>query len=104
VAHNTGGCTPERHYCTVGGAAAHCHPTNPNMFCLVTTGNAGFCADFTGSSNEANCRPCARDKDCEALGFGAGAACVILRTEGVCVTGCESVNGSSGTACLPPGA
>ncbi len=32
------------------------------------------------------------------LGFGAGAACVILRTEGICMNGCEGINDSTGPA------
>ena len=43
---------------------------------------------------------------CEAAGFGQGAACVLLN-QGFCATpetNCAGVNGSSGTACLPPGA
>jgi hypothetical protein len=38
------------------------------------------------------------------LGFGAGAACVILRTEGIRVNGGEGINDSTGPACLPPAA
>jgi hypothetical protein len=37
-------------------------------------------------------------------GFGAGAAWVILRTEGIRVNGCEGIYDSTGpaSACLPP--
>jgi hypothetical protein len=96
VAHNTGGCTLDRDLCFNPQLA----PCSKTAFCLTTTGNAPFCAENIADF----CRPCGKDKDCEALGFGPGAACVILRTQGICVSGCEGVNGSSGTACLPPGA
>jgi hypothetical protein len=105
VAHNDGGCTPERSVCVTGSQASLC---GPEAVCLATTGNAGFCANVAGNSfsQEANCRVCSKDTDCEAAGFGQGAACVLLN-QGVCATPestCVGFNGSSGTACLPPGA
>lgn len=101
VAHNTGACTPERSVCATGNDTSICAPQS---VCLATTGNAGFCANGTGFSQEANCRPCAKDTDCEAAGFGQGSACVIV-DQGFCTSiSCAEVNGSSGTACLPPGA
>jgi hypothetical protein len=104
VAHNEGGCTAERSVCVTGNQSSLC---GPEAVCLATTGNAGFCASVAGNSftQAANCRPCARDTDCEA-GFGQGAACVLVN-QGVCATPettCAGINGSSGTACLPPGA
>ena len=105
VAHNEGPCTADRSVCATGSPASLC---GPEAVCLATTGNAGFCANVAGNSfsQEANCRVCGKDTDCEAAGFGQGAACVLLN-QGFCATpdtNCAGVNGSSGTACLPPGA
>ena len=97
-AHDTGGCTLERNLC-FDSVTPLCAPEG---FCVVTTGNAPFCAKSEGGP-DAFCQPCGRDLDCEELGFGAGAACVVLRTEGLCVNGCEGINGSAGTGCLQPG-
>jgi hypothetical protein len=99
-AHNVGGCSLDRSRC-FNPAVSPCSAT---ATCLTTTGNAPFCAENTGSSLEANCQICSKDKDCEALGFGAGSACVIFRIEGACTFGCEGINGSTGTACIAPGA
>src|SRR5215212_6411401 len=72
--HNTGICAAGSDLCTSGLHHA-CHPSNPNCTCTLTTGNAGFCADFTSASGqEVACRVCTRDTDCQAE-FGAGAAC-----------------------------
>ena len=105
VAHNEGGCTAERSVCVTGSPTSFC---GPEAVCLATTGNAGFCANVAGNSfsQEVNCRVCGKDTDCEAAGFGQGAACVLLN-QGFCATlesTCAGINGSSGTACLPPGA
>jgi hypothetical protein len=99
VAHNTGGCTPERSLCVTDSPASQC---SAEGVCLTTTGNAGFCAD--ADIGFTNCQPCRTDTDCEALGFGAGAACVIFDGQ-FCASpdeGCAGHNGSSGTACLQP--
>jgi len=103
VAHNTGGCTAERSACFTGNQSSLC---GPQALCLATTGNAGFCADSTSFSQEANCRACSTDQDCEAAGFAPGSACVLIN-QGFCATSnttCAGISGSSGTACLPPGA
>ena len=89
AAHNEGGCSaddsscPESIPCGVGGE------------CYRTTGKAGFCA----AAGLCDCHPCTKDKDCEPE-FGEGAACIvcITDTENTCV----DVNGSKGTACVPP--
>jgi hypothetical protein len=102
IAHNTGGCTVERSACFTGNQSSLC---GPQAVCLATTGNAPFCAAAT-FTQEANCRVCRTDQDCEAAGFGLGAACVVVN-QGFCAsanTTCAGINGSSGTACLPPGA
>jgi hypothetical protein len=102
IAHNTGGCTPERSFCALGETpAARC---GLGGTCIATTGNAGFCARSQGVTQANNCRVCNTDKDCEGLGFGPGSACTIV-TGGFCnqaTTNCVGFNGSSGTACLPP--
>ncbi len=101
VAHNVGGCTLDRSVCFIPTpTVALCSTT---ALCMTTTGNAPFCAENKDFNQQVNCHPCGKDTDCEALGFGAGAACVVLRTEGACLDGCEGVNESSGTACFPPG-
>jgi hypothetical protein len=102
VAHNTVGCTPERSVCFTGNQSSFC---GPQKLCMATTGNAGFCAAGV-FSQEIHCRVCGKDTDCEAAGFGQGAACVLVN-QGFCATPestCAGINGSSGTACLPPGA
>lgn len=103
VAHHTGGCTADRHICFDPDGSS-CSVASTTARCFKTTGNAGFCAEYGGFRHVANCQPCRRDPDCEALGFGPGAACVIVRTEGVCANGCEGFNDSPGTACFPAAA
>lgn len=102
VAHNTGGCTAERSFCLVGDDASKCAIGLQEGTCVATTGNAGFCAAPDGSLQQ-HCRVCAKDKDCEKLGFGRGAACVIV-SGGNCTGGdsCVGINGSKGTACAAP--
>jgi hypothetical protein len=99
VAHNVGGCTRDRALC-INPTLAKCSAT---AYCLVTTGKAPFCAENEGFDHQLNCLRCRKDTDCEELGFGAGSACVLLHTEGACAMGCEGINDSEGTACLPPG-
>jgi hypothetical protein len=91
VAHDVSNCTPPRDLCLLGeNPAAQCNPTaNPFAFCLPTTGNAEFCANGLGFSAANNCKLCAKDKDCELLGFGPGAACVLL-VNGMCSTLCPT--------------
>ena len=99
VAHNTGICFADSNTCTLG-AAVRCDPSdpsNPNCAYVLTTGNAGFCADFTHADPfSAICRFCSVDTDCQAE-FGPGAACVVLG--GSCTPYCAA---TGRTACLPP--
>jgi hypothetical protein len=101
VAHNTGGCTPERSFCQVGDDASGCANGLQQGTCVATTGNAGFCA-APGGSLKQHCQVCAKDTDCEKR-FGPGAACVII-SGGFCtgVDSCVGINGSKGTACTAP--
>jgi hypothetical protein len=94
VAHNAGICIAEADTCTVG-ADVPCSPTNPSCFCMLTTGNAGFCGAFSGGP-AGHCRVCRKDTDCEAE-FGEGAACLVLG--GVCTPLCLA---TGRTACAPP--
>jgi hypothetical protein len=96
VAHNASICTPALNICTTG-QEGFCNPTNANSHCTVTTGNAGFCGDFSLGAITL-CRDCSKDTDCQAE-FGAGAACVVY--EGICSTYCPA---TGGTACMPAGA
>src|SRR4051794_40591904 len=65
VAHNSGICFADSDSCSGGGVP--CNPNKPNCLCVKTTGNAGFCADFTDLSQfEDTCRLCSTDTDCEA--------------------------------------
>ncbi len=101
VAHNVGGCTVDRRFCLAGLPLAFCSET---ALCTITTGNAPFCGDgLMNADPEDVCRPCRSDLECEALGFGEGSACVILRAEGLCNDDCENIEGNSGTGCLRPG-
>jgi hypothetical protein len=54
--------------------------------CFRTTGNASFCG------KSAECTACTNDADCDAEGFGPGAACIA----------CISCDKDGGTACVPP--
>ena len=69
--HNKGICTAGQDFCAQGDAGNECGygyggPCN----CVVTTGNAPFCAEnFTG------CFACTRDAQCEDF-LGKGSACV----------------------------
>jgi hypothetical protein len=89
VAHNVGGCAADDSSCPES------IPCGTDGECYRTTGKAGFCAQI----GTCDCHPCKKDKDCE-LEFGAGAACIICisNTENSCI----GVNGSKGTACVPP--
>jgi hypothetical protein len=87
-AHHRGGCEADDSSCpetVLCGTDGECHRT---------TGKAGFCAE-----PGCLCRPCKKDKDCEAE-FGEGAACVVCvsNTENSCV----GIDGSTGTACAAP--
>ncbi len=104
LAHSTGGCTPQRSLCVTGSAVSYCTPGEVDAVCVATTGNAGYCASNVGLG-PANCRVCRTDQECEAAGFPAGSACVILTGVGCVGAGdCNGINGSQGTACVPPGA
>jgi hypothetical protein len=104
AAHHTGGCTPERSVCVTGSVLSACTQGGPTAVCLATTGNAAFCATTVGLTRENNCRVCSTDKECEALGYPPGSACLILTGVGCTANNdCNGVNGSSGTACIPPG-
>jgi hypothetical protein len=103
--HNAGDCTPERDICLVGGIEESlCNGEPARAFCVTTTGGASFCASDENVSPEINCVACRTDRDCEALGFPSGSACVVL-VGGICVAeqSCVGINGSDGTACLAPG-
>jgi hypothetical protein len=94
VTHNAGICIAEADSCTAG-VEVPCNPTNPSCFCTLTTGNAGFCAAFSGGP-AGHCRVCRKDTDCEPE-FGEGAACLLLA--GVCTSLCLA---TGRTACAPP--
>lgn len=96
VAHNTSICTPALNTCSTGNDNT-CSASNPNTHCTLTTGNAGFCADFTEGAAK-YCRNCTRDTDCQAE-FGPDVACVVFT--GICATFCPA---TGGTACMPAGA
>jgi hypothetical protein len=44
---------------------------SPLAQCVITTGNASYCA------GDVTCRSCARDTDCPPEEFEAGAACIV---------------------------
>lgn len=88
AARNQGGCSRDDNSC-LGSV-----PCGVDGQCYRTTGKAGFCGDPAAC----DCDSCKKDADCEAE-HGAGAACIV------CITGgddCVDVNGSQGTACVPP--
>jgi hypothetical protein len=92
VGHDASICTASSNICTTGVAAV-CDATNLLCGCVLTTGNAPFCGDFTGGGDQL-CRDCNQDTDCEEE-FGAGAACVVFG--GVCGELCPD----TGRACVP---
>jgi hypothetical protein len=91
VAHHAGVCdsVSVQVACT-GNPATACNPDNPYARCYRTTGNAEFC----GNSALGGCVDCRKDADCQALGFGDGAACIDCPS---CAS--ESLE----TACVSPG-
>ena len=103
VAHNDGGCTPERNACTA--ADPKVTACGLSGTCTITTGQASFCASTSGVSAERNCVVCNKDSDCEALGFGPGSACALVVGAPNCEDAggtCAGVNGSNGTGCFAP--
>lgn len=94
VDHDDAGvCFADSDTCTVGRAVP-CNLDNLSCSCVLTTGNAGFCGDFTEGA-EALCRVCTTDTDCQA-DLGPGAACVLLG--GICSPFCPA---TGRTACVP---
>jgi hypothetical protein len=71
IGHNAGSCQAGFDVCL--GVIAEC---STEGFCFQTTGNASFCAGGTGV-----CTDCRKDTDCEELGAGPGAACVVCASE-----------------------
>jgi hypothetical protein len=93
VAHDAGICQADFDICSTG-SPHYCNASNPNCTCVLTTGNAGFCGDFSlGLDNL--CHACSQDTDCEDE-FGPGAACIV--TGGICEPVCTT---TGGTACIP---
>ena len=79
----------------VGQAEEDVPQEGQGCFCTLTTGNAGFCAAFSGGP-AGHCRVCRKDADCEPE-FGEGAACIVLG--GICTALCLA---TGRTACAPP--
>ena len=75
-----------------------CGLENPNIpcgvdgFCVRTTGNADFCANFLLGA----CAACRRDEDCQGA-LGPGAACMICNNGVLCLE-------TGGRLCVPPAA
>jgi hypothetical protein len=94
VAHDEGSCTTSQDTCATGLQVA-CGRGNRGG-CFITTGDAPFCGQITGQSPPAfNCIDCNRDRDCDDLGYGPGAACVICEQE------CRFLSRRN-TACIGP--
>ncbi len=75
-AHDTGGCMEGINVCGLGIAglalATPCTTSSGQTgFCLVTTGNAPYCAALGFG-----CDACTRDRDCLAT-VGPGSACIV---------------------------
>jgi hypothetical protein len=95
VAHDSGLCTLQQDSCEAGGGFV-CDPNDKeDYFCVVTTGNAAFCGDFSEPPLAGLCRDCRRDRDCRGE-FGPGAACIVLGDD--CPEFCAA---TEGTACVP---
>jgi hypothetical protein len=86
-AHDTGECLAGQLLGQCGGETIPCTSSSgaPGR-CEITTGNAAYCA------GGGDCRPCAKDADCQAL-CGPQAACIQ------CPVGCA---GGTGTQCVGP--
>lgn len=82
--HNALNCAPSPDTCSENV------PCGSDGVCFGTTGNAPFC----GKDGTCFCKACVTDLDCVAT-HGAGAACVQ------CLSDCNGIGGSSGTACVP---
>ena len=94
VAHDESGCTSGQDTCSNGLAVA-CGFRGRGG-CFQTTGNASFCGQIEGGSPPRfRCETCTKDQDCEALGYGRGAACVV------CESDCAFRNNGA-TACVGP--
>ena len=94
VAHDQAGCTSGQDTCDTGLAVA-CGFRGRGG-CLKTTGNASFCGQIEGQSPpRLRCENCTTDQDCETLGYGSGAACVV------CFSECQFRN-KNATACAGP--
>lgn len=95
-AHGAGTCSQRvEGICTTTGNASslRCN-SNPRCFCFETTGGNNFCGAWFDYKDCASCR---RDRDCLAIGFPAGSACVPV-SKGECTTsGCPN-----GMVCMAP--
>jgi hypothetical protein len=98
VAHDDAGvCFADTDTCTIGHNVP-CDLDNELCACLITTGNAGFCGDFSDGL-ESQCRNCVRDTDCQEE-FGPGAACVFLGS--VCSVICADTGRRACARPCPP--
>jgi hypothetical protein len=71
VAHDTGECQADQDSC-LAEEEILCGATSA---CTRTTGKASFCG------GAGTCITCQKDTDCQALGFGERAACVLCRSK-----------------------
>jgi hypothetical protein len=72
IAHDTGDCQAGQDSCL----AEEQTPCGTNGgACVRTTGKASFCGGGSGA-----CIACEKDTDCQTLGFGENAACVVCRS------------------------
>ncbi len=95
-AHGAGTCSQQDEgVCTTpdNPGALRCN-SNPRCFCFETTGGNNFCGAWFDYRACASCR---RDKDCEAIGFPAGSACVPVAKGECTVSGC-----ANGMVCMAP--
>lgn len=100
IAHSAGACTPQRSFCIVDDARdSLCNLPDLNSVCWTTTGNAGFCGTAVGFNPVISCQRCQKDKDCEALGFQRGSACVVTQVGESCGEVCAATDN---LACIPP--
>lgn len=86
-AHHTGTCKQ--------GGAGHCLESSvetcndrTDCACVRTTSGSDVCVQ-TAPSGFDYCADCARDTDCEALGYPRGSVCLPLH-EGFCAGACDS--------------
>lgn len=73
-----------------------CTNNGDSCYCFRTTAGSNYCAASPAATGDPRCADCAKDADCEVLGYPAGSACIPVAL-GHCAGRCPT-----GMACLIP--